>query len=522
MPTIPKLTVKDRMLLHLLPYSRELGKPSVPFALTQHGIAQAVIANRSHVSMALKDLREEELVLEEKAHVQGGGRRRLAYFLTEDGFLRARTLRHEVLAYTVLYKGSEVPIAEVMINEASVGVVEAITKVDDQGRFWDSPEGPTEADVREQVALAEAEMDKVVEEEEMVEGENPPPGPPAKVAGPAVPLAGPPVEVAPTLQAPGPPQSTSAMEEELPPVYGERARAGLAKVGLGLLLTASPLAGGFLPFGLCMIAVLPFLLGIGLVIMGMIQLRAAPKAFRRAAFLVSYIAVSAVLLFVHALRGERLEGADVEGFVIVSLSVFGVLAFVRKVPAERRAGAARTLGSFTVAVGFASIVLPVTTIPELWTLMGAYLWIAGRELSPVKKDEAARTMLAHLGLMASTAGALLLVLVELDTSWVVILAAWLALGFALMFLGLKRPDVLEGLTMAVVLMAMGGALFILVGIAFVLNTRYPEGVAEAGLGVLLGTYAANELRGHGKAALVAALMVVMVAVSVATALWIGV
>ena len=81
----PKPGVQERILLHLSDFSDFMSSVEVPFALSQMGIANAVAIARSNVPRAISGLKDQGLLVERQAHVQGVSRKRKAYFLTDPG-----------------------------------------------------------------------------------------------------------------------------------------------------------------------------------------------------------------------------------------------------------------------------------------------------------------------------------------------------------------------------------------------------------------------------------------------------
>ncbi len=96
-----RITVKDRVLVHLLDYPDYEERVLVPSELTQRGIADVVGARRSHVSMTLSSLVEDGYVLEQGKRVEGAPRRLKAYFLTPRGYAQAVKLKDAYLRQTV-------------------------------------------------------------------------------------------------------------------------------------------------------------------------------------------------------------------------------------------------------------------------------------------------------------------------------------------------------------------------------------------------------------------------------------
>jgi tetratricopeptide (TPR) repeat protein len=91
-----RLTVQERILIHLADYSRYIDEIEVPFALTQEGIAQSIGVVRSAIPRAIKKLISNDKVKEILAHVSGVSRRRKVYHLTTDGFMIAVEIKDKL------------------------------------------------------------------------------------------------------------------------------------------------------------------------------------------------------------------------------------------------------------------------------------------------------------------------------------------------------------------------------------------------------------------------------------------
>jgi len=99
--TFDDLTVKDRVLLYLINFSKETlldvtemdtdyVVKSLPHDITQEGIAESVGIRWNHASRALKELSGMGLVEIKKANIEGGRRVRFVYFLTPEGYQLAK------------------------------------------------------------------------------------------------------------------------------------------------------------------------------------------------------------------------------------------------------------------------------------------------------------------------------------------------------------------------------------------------------------------------------------------------
>ncbi len=89
----PRITVKEKILVHLLDYESHSEDVEVPVAMTQKGMAVVIGVPRSHIALTLGGMLEERLVELEKLRVTGESRRQNAYFLTHLGHQKAARLR---------------------------------------------------------------------------------------------------------------------------------------------------------------------------------------------------------------------------------------------------------------------------------------------------------------------------------------------------------------------------------------------------------------------------------------------
>jgi len=110
-----RVTVNQKVLVHLLSYARWTDRGDAPAPVTQQGIADALRVRRSHVTLALQGLAERGLVEYRTARVVGGARRKKAYVLTPLGYERAQETRGLLASLPVrlLDDGSEVALARV-------------------------------------------------------------------------------------------------------------------------------------------------------------------------------------------------------------------------------------------------------------------------------------------------------------------------------------------------------------------------------------------------------------------------
>ena len=133
-----RLTVKERILLHLFEFTKFAESIDVTQAITQTGIATATRIEVQHVMQYTRPLLKEGLVRERLAHIKGSSRRRKVYDLTDSGKMAAVRLREVVKSEVVRVRDSsgtrEAPIAEVL-KQAGPGtsLVEIVRQAMDPG-----------------------------------------------------------------------------------------------------------------------------------------------------------------------------------------------------------------------------------------------------------------------------------------------------------------------------------------------------------------------------------------------------
>lgn len=91
------ITRCDAILVHMNRFAlREFSEYSMPYGLTQDGIAVAVGITRAHVSLELKKLREKDLVEMKLAHVTERGAKRNVYYLKPSGLTEAHRVEERI------------------------------------------------------------------------------------------------------------------------------------------------------------------------------------------------------------------------------------------------------------------------------------------------------------------------------------------------------------------------------------------------------------------------------------------
>jgi len=93
---LKKITVEDKILLHLFKNPIRPESFEAPMSLSQVGISKVIGVRRSHVSHAAKRLKDKGHIKEKIAHILGVKRRRKVYYLSSEGFEKAKKIHETV------------------------------------------------------------------------------------------------------------------------------------------------------------------------------------------------------------------------------------------------------------------------------------------------------------------------------------------------------------------------------------------------------------------------------------------
>ena len=112
-----RFTVEERILLHLLDFTRYRNKIEAPLAITQQGISKCIQVERKHLPRSLKAMNEKNLLLERKIHVTNKPQRMKTYHLTLNGEGKASELKEGIMNLTIRIKDGKGHITEKTISD---------------------------------------------------------------------------------------------------------------------------------------------------------------------------------------------------------------------------------------------------------------------------------------------------------------------------------------------------------------------------------------------------------------------
>jgi len=519
-----KLTVEEKICLHLLGY-RNLGDEFVlPEDISQKGIARAIMVRRGHASVSLISLKNKGLVEEKIGRVGGSSRRRKVYFLTGDGLEEARKIMELVERCSIEVKyegrtrslqvreierlvGRKVPLLNVVnALSAQCGIVE----IDGSGRIVPAEESggkeePEGSDTDEEMGTDEKTDTK---EEIGTDGE-------AGTKEETVKDE----ETATTQNA----HCGKIRLRQILPVLGGVIISCLSLLFLYLYIEEKTevCLSLFISIVLLVVFVLWMLSVIGSRSSGYVILRPGKEDM----MIMGYILI-VLSVYVQSLLRDDLVMEEIGSALLVVLPLFFLLNAKDVVPGKLNPEISGISGTLLFLYGFVQFIYPVFPgelhYPFLWVLSGYIMVLGGRPVRPSGKDSTAGNEWAagkgSMMLVPSCTGAGLFILLSLGAGhedlggdllssllvffWVIFALALCSLRF---WEDIERE--IEPLLMSSILLSVGFIFFLATGIFLTLG-KYVEGVVEALVGLLVLRYASRYVVPNGSSLVFISLFVV--------------
>ena len=114
-----RLTINEKILLHLLANHRFKDSREAPKTITQKGIAENVHIRWNHVPRAMAQLKKLDYVFEKATHIEGKIRRQKTYYLTDEGLLAAKNLREKILGWNIYLKRMDGQIIGLKLSQVN-------------------------------------------------------------------------------------------------------------------------------------------------------------------------------------------------------------------------------------------------------------------------------------------------------------------------------------------------------------------------------------------------------------------
>lgn len=507
------ITVKEKILLHLLNYSKYSDELEVPPEVTQQGIAQSIHALRPHVSLALKDFNNQNFVSERKANIQKGKRKQKVYFLKPEGMTNALGLRTRVENFKVRVRdrsGAEkVQKLGDLSKSTKLGLIQVINSTSEDGTI-------------DLGSLGQRSQPRVVKPQPQVVKPAPPQPVPIPRAQPAQPQQVPAqAQYPPQYPYPYyyPPRPGYYPQPEMPEWQKERIiKSNKIIFGAGYFLTVLGAVLGLLSFPFENF--LFFLVGLIFIIIGIVILPVAifevrwVEDLKRYMMTLTILTIFTIIIFYYFAILEVTSDGDafifryeiITWFVIIA-TFFGVLGFGKFIPQPVRATLGRSIGvALVIYSPFGAIIGQINIFTSLfWLIIAIAAFFVGHELdeNAVKAENIQESIKAMHGSIAVGAGlgiifcgtGLLLDGGDLTLFHYTVIILWLAVAARFISITiLKDSDkIMDGLVAAVPIFI--SVLLLFFGVFLVIINKSMEAMIEVLLALVIGGYCAKRLLG---------------------------
>lgn len=508
------VTVKEKILLHLLNYSKHKDEVEVPAQVSQDGLAKAVGVRRSHIASALKDLKEKGQVEEKKARIFDEKRRKNAYFLTEIGQNEALRLKESIREKNIMLKTEDGAFKEVKISELKehigekLSILETLNRISDEGVFdLKGKEAPPEEKELERTVICPfcGQTNKNFEIKKV------------QLSSGAIGLSiscffcgrdflAAEISVADQEVAVGY-VATEVAPEEYPPQPFMAANPFLVSLGLFFMLASFLLALmvglAYIPNNFFVFIPVGFIMSLVLLYIGLKDVRHLDAITRRILIVTGAIFASFIALFVGLMLDAEYDAEQAWIMASVVLPAFGVFIFGKPLAKSLRSELSLSLGVFLVIFGLFTIAFYdlfswSAWFSPFWVIAGSIMVFTSYEIERLDK-----TFIVRAGCVGVGAFVAVFCLVILSSEYstlgilkVISAVLWLLFGIFLVFMRFMRQESCEKSLKAMksALLSGIGVLFVLVGILLALNGRYMECAVEFFIGVPLVCYGLANVR----------------------------
>ncbi|UCG68318.1 MAG: hypothetical protein JSV09_10920 [Thermoplasmata archaeon] len=502
-----RYTVKEKILVHLLSFSKFKDEVEVPAQTSQEGMAKAVGVRRSHIASALKDLKGAELVEEKKARIQGQERRKNAYFLSHLGQDEALRLKEAVLEKKITLKKEDGTHLEIKISELKdhipqkLSVLEVLNRLSEDGTFHEKQEiepGIGARELERKVVCPFCGQANKNFELNLVPLQNGTPGfmVPCFFCGKEF-IA---VEVfsedggvknyIPTFLP------LDAPQQQFFPQPFKAANSLFVSLGLFFMMASFSLglivALGYLSTGFYAFVPVGLVISLLLLFMGLKDVRHLDAISRRIVIIIGAVFIGFVSVFVGLLAGVEYEGEQAWILASVVLPAFAVFIFGKPLARSLRSELSMSLGVFLVLFGFFTIAFYdlfswSSWFSPFWVISGALMVFTSYEIERLNREKILWAICMGGG--AFVAVFCLVVIMSQGTDlWpykAISALLWLLMGVFLVLLRFLDFESFEKSLSALrsSLVSGIGVLFILTGILLALNSRVMESVVEFFIGI---------------------------------------
>jgi hypothetical protein len=507
-----RVTVKEKILIHLLGYTKYKDKFEVPQQVSQDGMAKSVGVRRSHIASALKDLKQRELVEEIKARFQGQERRKNAYFLTFEGQTEAQRIKEALFEKKIVFISEDESELDIELSELKNhipkkhGILDILNHVSDEGifdvrTFKKEEEEKEEAEEEKRVICpfcANVNRDFGLRIVTTPDGESqnvtschncdkiflikeiPQKGREDKVEF----IAG----IIPPETAPGqipPPTVVSPTVEVL--LTGFSLVFMLCLLFLTILISVDVFPREFF-----IIIIIGYLISIALLYIPLQNVKRLGGSTRRLLILTGIFFMCSVALFIGIMRDYEYDQNQIFLMLAVLIPAFLILILAKPMSKQIRSELALSLGCFIILYGISSFLLPdllsssVSQSP-FWVIAGAAMIMTSTELKWLSQLYYSRAICAGIGAFIFVFCIIMLVYQARELPLLKLLSVILGLGWGLLLIYVRAArkesgDRMIGSLKSSLVLGLG-LLFILVGILLALNDKFMEGAVEFFIGI---------------------------------------
>jgi DNA-binding MarR family transcriptional regulator len=507
-----RVTVKEKILIHLLGFTKYKDKFEVPSQVSQDGMAKSVGVRRSHIASALKDLRERELVEETKARFEGQERRKNAYFLTFEGQAEAQRIKEALLEKKVIFISGDGSELELAISELKEHIpkkcvfLEILDHISDDGAF------DLRTFKKEEEKKEEEEAEKRVmcpfcgnmNRDFGLRIVTTPDGESQNVTScyhcnkifliKEVPQKG--MEDKVDFIAGIIPPETAAAQGPSPLVISSTSEVLLTGFSLVfmlcLLFLTILISADIFPREYFIIIILGYLISIALLFIPLQNVKRLGGSTRRLLILTGIFFMCSVALFLGIMRDYEYDLDQVSVMIAVLIPAFLILILAKPMSKQIRSEIALSLGCFLSLYGISSFLLPdllsssVSHSP-FWVIAGAALIMTSTEIKKLAQIQFLRAMCAGVGAFIFVFCIIILVFQAGEFPLLKVVSVILGLGWGLLLLYVRAAGKERGGGMIAALkssLVMGlGLLFILIGVLLAINDKFMEGAVEFFIGI---------------------------------------
>jgi hypothetical protein len=506
-----RVTVKEKILIHLLGFSKYRDEFEVPVKVTQEGMAKVIGVRRSHIASALKDLKTSELVYDNKTRIEGQERRKNAYFLTPQGEIEAHRIKESVNGKTIQVKDEEGNLKELKISELpeilerKMSFIDILSCISQDGEFKEKEEEKKEPENAVICPFCNNtnfnfELKEIPSEDGTINISIP-----CMFCGGEF-LATKKMEIGEDDTVNYEPVPFIQKAQPLPPPL-PTGNPFLVILGLffmmGSFILALLVGLSAVPDELCLIAPVGFIASLVVLYIGLKDVKHLEFMSRRLLFVMSTVFMSFIVLFISLSLGAEYDYEEVAIMATVVLPAFFVLAFAKPLSPNLRSELSLSLGVFFVQFGvFISVYYELFSqsvwYSPFWVIAGSVLLFTSYEVHRLDRILVIRSVCVGIG---SFMAIFCLVVLgswysELGFFKIVSIVLWLIFTLFLISLRFVSISVFERALSALrtSLFAGLGLLFVLVGVILALKGRLMQSGVEFFIGLPIMWYGLNNVK----------------------------